>query len=313
MRIGLHADGGRSVGLGHLGRCAALAQAFRSLGAEPVFLDAPAECRPWLAAKGFRSQASGSTRRDVIVADSYRLTPARLRKLRGLATTFVVVDDFGAHAGPCDWILNGHLYAAGLRFKAKGGPGLLLGPKFLPLRREYWTGPRPRKTASRVKNLLLTLGGMRDGGRLDEAIAAARAALPGARLHAVVSPLADAPKARGVILHRAPASLRPLLETCDAVVCAGGQTLYEAAFAGAPSVGVELGPDQAANLESMEAAGAAIRLGKPGSGWTSRLARTLRALDRDPARRARMSASGQAAVDGRGALRVARVLLGDAR
>src|SRR5947207_916996 len=106
MRIGLYADGGASVGLGHIGRCAALAQAFQRAGADAVFVDLAVECRPWARKHGFSWASASSGRWDLIVVDSYRIKDAAWLLLRSRARTMLVIDDFGTLSKPCDWILN---------------------------------------------------------------------------------------------------------------------------------------------------------------------------------------------------------------
>jgi spore coat polysaccharide biosynthesis predicted glycosyltransferase SpsG len=315
MRIGIHADGGRAVGLGHLGRCAALAQAYRALGARVEFVDENAESRAWLAARGFRSVRAGAGRRDLIVADSYRLPPAGWQRLRRTARRSLFVDDLGRFRGESDWILNGHADAPLLRFAARPGASLLLGPAFVPLRREYWAPVRPRAVRPRIGRLLVTLGGGKGAAAAVRAALAAAAALPRAEITAVLASGAAVPsRAPANVAWRGPvASLRPLLEACDAVVCAGGQTLYEAACAGAPAVAARLAANQDGNLAGMSALGSAVLAGAPSAReFPRRLAAALKRLDASPALRRRMSDAGRAAVDGLGAARVARATLGRA-
>lgn len=295
MRVALLADGGPGVGLGHLGRSTALAQALRAAGERPVFVGAPPSCRAWLAAKGFRTETLGRGKYDLLVADSYRLSPADLKRLRRQARILAVFDDFGtdaADAAPCDQVIDGR------------------NPRYLPLRREYWRTRRTRRTPRRVRRVLVTLGGLDAGGRATVLARAAAAALPRARVELVVSPLGRVPAGlRGVTFKRNPASLRPLLERADLLVSGGGQTLYEAAFAGTPALAFELGKDQRGNLDVLSKAGACLRLGRLDAAAPARLKRALQALDAAPARRARMSAAGRRFVDGLGAKRLARLLL----
>lgn len=292
LRIGLKADAGSRAGFGHLSRCLALAQAFEKLGQRPVFLDVPKQARAWLKSRGGRA-ASFSGRYDVLVGDSYRFTAGDVKKLRSRAKVLLMVDDLGTYRGPADWVLNGHLYAHDLTFRANGGAGLLLGPKFLPMRREYWAPRKKRAFPPRARNILLTLGGAASAALLAKVEDAIERAVPGAR----------------VWLATSVPSLRPLLEKCDLVVCAGGQTLYEAIFTGTPAVAVELGANQRGNLSSAHAAGVAVNAGRPGKD----LKATIRRAAFDQALRRRLSRSSAGLLDGKGALRVARALLAEAR
>lgn len=310
MRIGLHADGGPGVGLGHVGRCAALAQAYLSLGAKPVFVDVPAACVPWLSARGFRCASSRSRRWDLLVVDSYRLRPAVWERLRRRGTRSLVVDDLGRFAGNCDWLLNGHAYAPSLRFRARPGAGMMLGPDYIPLRREYWRSAPRRRASARLRRVLVTLGGVSARRAVEIGIAAATT-LPHAKITVVLGPLSGVrglpPPPPNLEWRDQVPSLRPLLLKADAAVCAGGQTLYEAACVGTPALGVRLAANQDGNLSSLGAAGTILPLPGPGArGFSTVLRAGLRRLDRSPRLRAGMSAAGRSLVDGGGALRVAR-------
>lgn len=307
MRIGLHADGGARAGLGHLGRCAALAQAFQAQGHSPVFVDAPAECLPWLKARGLKAAALGSGRYEVLVADSYRLDASYLKRLRRQARTLVLVDDLGDTKAPCDFLLNSNLYAKTLRYRSKAE--LLLGPEFVPMRKEYWKSAKIRRLSPTLKRLLITTGGSASTALAQRLIAAAGAILPDLDITAVIGPFAHAPASRGRVRYvRSPASLRPLLEACDAAVLAGGQTVYEAAFTAAPMLLFQLGADQNGNAKSLVEARAAIALGKADENIEERLLIELRRLS--ASRRAALSKRCASLVDGQGALRVAALLTG---
>lgn len=311
MRIALHADGGARAGLGHLGRCVALAQAFAAQGQAPIFVDAPLECRAWLEERGFKAAALGAKSYDILMADSYRLTPGYLRRLRKQARRLLLLDDHGSSAAPCDFVLNGNLYARALTYAAPAGAGLLLGPKFAPMRRDYWSAPKPRRTGPRLRRLLITTGGSASNGLTERLVSAAQAALPGLEITAVVGPFEPAPAARpGVRYARSPKSLRPLLEACDAVLLAGGQTVYEAAFTEAPMLVLRRGADQDENVSSLVARGAALAVGRASGRFEDSFTRALKGLSH--ARRAALSARCAGLVDGRGALRVAALLAGRA-
>lgn len=312
MRAAIRADAGEGVGLGHLGRCLALGQALSHLGCRPVFLDVPSNGIPWLRCHGFKSQSWTSSRWGLLIGDSYRFTPQQFSEMRRQARTLLLFDDFGALRRPCDWVLCGRLDNP--RWQSHPGAGLLLGPRFQPLRREYWLAPGSRPVSPRIERCLVTLGGGASGRLLRTVVAAASEALPEAELEVVLGPLdrflSSLSLPKRARLHRGLSSLRPLMLKCDAAVSAGGQTLMELAAAGVPAVAVTRARNQEANIAGLAAAGTAL----PAGAWSQpqlqeRIASHLSRLDRDRAQRSRMSEAGLRLVDGRGALRVARLLL----
>ncbi len=67
---------------------------------------------------------------------------------------------------------------------------------------------------------------------------------------------------QGVTVLDRPASLLEPLLRADAVVCAGGQTMLEAAAAGAPALVLEGAPNQRAQIAALAARGAIVQIGE---------------------------------------------------
>ena len=290
----------------------ALAQAFASRGARVRFVDLPRECRGWVAERGFQTAPLRDRHWDLLIADSYRFTAADWRRMRECSASLLAIDDFGHVSARCDWVLSSNAYSPRLRFAAPRKAGRLIGTKYHPLRREYWR-PFPRRAVPvRVLKVLIALGGS-DRGELPARLAKAlREALPAAKIVVLLGPFSGTPDLpRGARAVRSPKSLRPLLSNCDLAVIAAGQTLYEAACAGVPTVALELSPDQSQNSRSMHRAGAALRVsGRTSAALASAVAAAARRLDGDPSRRRAMVRAGRSLVDGRGAPRVAQAVYG---
>ena len=111
---------------------------------------------------------------------------------------------------------------------------------------------------------------------------------------------------RRVSFVRAPDTLLPLMLEADLAIAAGGQTLYELAATGTPTVALALFENQIASVHALAGAGV-VRVGAvmPGGPFTAfRRQRDERCCGDFAARRA-MSAAGQSLVDGCGPARVA--------
>jgi len=293
MKIAIVADGGKGVGLGHLSRCLAIAQALRKRGQRAVFLTSDPGCRAWVRRQGFASAPWRDGKWDVMISDSYRLRASDLARLRAQAGLWLALDDLGRPPKGADLVLNASAGAAAMGYPRS--KRFLLGPRWSLLRREYWTR-RTKRLKARVENLLITVGG--SGAPSARLLARARAALPGAILHVVVGPFAKA-NLRGATVHHAPPSLEPLMRLCDAAISGGGQTLYELAARGVPAVGVILARNQKPNVSALAAKGCLLS-GEPGAALM-RLA--------SPAARRKMSSAQRRLVDGQGARRIAARLI----
>ena len=97
-------------------------------------------------------------------------------------------------------------------------------------------------------------------------------------------------------------------------VSGGGQTLYELAAAGVPTVAIEVAENQRFQMEAFEAEGflRSVEAGQPAEcGLVT--ANMVDCLRQDQEMRSRMSQAGRRLVDGRGSLRVAEAILGRGR
>lgn len=332
VRVAFRTDAGCAIGLGHLGRCLALAHVLRTLGAECLLLlDGDHPAWDFATASGLelfavtRTDDPGATvdwcrRREVsaLVVDSYTFSASDLRALLATDRPVVVFDDTARRELPVDLVINGGIGATQLPYR--GGPHTryLLGPRYLALRPEF-AEATPRTTHPRVGRALVTLGGT-DPGRLTARLVRwAIAGLGAVTLDVVVGPLVDdvasirtavASAPGNVVLHESPKHLRDLMRVADLALAGGGHTVYELAATGTPTVAIRLAENQALNIEAMRTAGALAYAGDvqdPALG--SVLVETLAALAVDPGRRAHMSHRGRALVDGLGADRLARAVL----
>ena len=95
----------------------------------------------------------------------------------------------------------------------------------------------------------------------------------------------------------------------DLAVCSFGMTSYELAAMGVPAVCVCLTEDHAESASALAAAGMGISVGVDDQGTETRLAAAVEKLIADENVRAQMSARAHELVDGRGARRIAEVLV----
>jgi spore coat polysaccharide biosynthesis predicted glycosyltransferase SpsG len=334
-RIGFVTHGGPAIGLGHLGRCLALAAAWAAegaalsfmtgadeegarrversradllrIGARVVDVDATAwEEHPVTAREHLRRLEA-----DVIVVDSYAAAPEFLASLGGVTERVVAVDDLADRPLPVHVVVNGGVAAETLPYDRGADTLFLLGPRYALVHPRFAEAV-DRSPRARVERVFVALGGGDGSAVLETVLAAADAALDGAEVHAVTGPFAaptlGARRRRiRVVVHRDPADMRALMVDADLAVSGAGVTLYELAATGVPAVIVEMADNQAPNAAGFSGAGAALRAGaaqdpRLGEGVAAALGR----LAGDAAVRAEMAGHARDLVDGAGALRVAR-------
>ena len=254
---------------------------------------------------------------EVLVADSYDLTSDDLAVLRRKTGKLAVIDDLADRHLPADLVVNGGVGAGLLKYRGLPDTRYLLGPAYALLREEFAkVQERPRD--QEVDRVVITTGGSDPHHLTPRFIEWAERALGRVTMDVVVGPFFDRPEdvegaaacARSrVILHRNPRDLWRLMAEADLALCGGGQTLYELAACGTPSVVVRMGENQRGNIDGFLCAGTLMSAGGACSPDLREAAcNGLIALATNPVGRSQMGARGRKLVDGLGAMRVAEAL-----
>jgi UDP-2,4-diacetamido-2,4,6-trideoxy-beta-L-altropyranose hydrolase len=328
--VAFRTTAGRAIGLGHLRRCLTLAEELTPRGVNSSFwLDGDAEAAELIATAGFsvdwisgdepatslglvgRQQPSG------VVVDSYTVDRSYFAALHVAVDSLIVIDDLADRDIEADVVVNGSANAGELLYRTNEDCVRLLGPRYSLLRPAF-RGRPPRQLAPRVERVLITLGGSDPDGSMPRVVAEMSAALPQAMLDVVVGPLFTtrdqleqlAQKGSGrITLHLAPANLFSLMDSSDLAISAGGQTLYELAACGVPTVAVCLADNQRGQLTALSTMGVLVNAGSVAADNLSRVGSEAARLATDRSLRAMMSAAGQQLVDGWGAERVAAAVV----
>lgn len=333
-RILIRVDGDHAIGLGHIYRMRALAQALVAEGAEVRVLTLAGTVGATLLRDAGltveelpRSDDHESLRRlvsvwrpAVVVIDTLETTDDTLAALRPENGALVTIDDVGAGLRLADAVINPIVFHWG-RYRAEECRARLFeGPAYMMLQ------PEARERAAhdpaippRAERLLLTFGGT-DTRNVTERVLEAVNRLDGPltlRVNlgpgAAPSPRFDAAAAKTphrLTVMRGCPSLIAEFAAADLVLCAGGVMLYEVAALGVPAAAVATEDHETTNIAYWAARGTAVPLGHHAALDPGRVAEEVgRLLNDQPARRA-MSMRGRALVDGRGLARCVAVIAG---
>ena len=296
-------EAGRDVGFGHLGRCIALCEALESAGCACDLLvagEAPAAllgaCRARMTEwRDAVSAEAAAAHTDIAVVDSYLAEHSVYQAIAGAVPVTVYLDDCGRLAYPTGIVVNGSPVADSLVGDLPAGSTGMLGPEYQLLRTPFWSVPE-RVARPEIQRILLVSGGADAGGMRDMMATVLRGAYPGVLLDVVNAP-------------RTAAEMRDAMLAADVAVSAAGQTLYELAATGTPTIALCVADNQLAQARAFESEGVLALAGVWGGPEIPATAvRLLQGLA-DPDHRAGMTASGRRLVDGRGARRVARACI----
>ena len=337
MKIAFRADASVEIGTGHVMRCLTLADILLSHGAMTSFL-----CRKvpghlgelirarghglvWLPETGTDAENSAAALapaapHDWLVVDHYRLGADWERAQRSLAKRILVIDDVADRAHDCDLLLDSNVQAAG-RYDALLSKGcrLLIGPRYALLRPQF-AAARGLVRSGQVRRLLVFFGGVDAGGVTLKTLAAlellARRDLAVDVVigqsnphHAAIAQACG--RLPGAVLHRQVEDMAARMTAADLFLGAAGTSSWERCCLGLPALVLATADNQIDQSTALAQAGAQAYLG-PAAGVTpERLARALAGLIDLPDLLIHMARQGEALVDGRGASRVANLLLAD--
>jgi spore coat polysaccharide biosynthesis predicted glycosyltransferase SpsG len=272
----------------------------------------PADCS-WLLGLARERRA------DWIVLHGNRFDAAYQARTKADGFRLLVVDDYGSlDRYDAHIVLNQNVFARETWYEQRAGDArLLLGPQYALLREEFSTAAREREVPLRADRLLVTLGASDPDNALDRVMDAVRS-MPGSGLVVRIVAGPSNPRAEAIggryadertAVVPATDAMAPLMAWADLAVAAAGSTVYELCCLGVPTLVVAIAETQIACAEGLLEAGLVVDLGWHAAMDAPAAAAAIEALRHDHARRAGMVRRAQRLVDGRGASRVAAVLL----
>lgn len=340
MKVAIRADASAELGSGHVVRCRTLARTLAQRGAEITFLsrDCPGNMLAVLGEEGWtvgRLPASlpdeaadsaaaiaalGGTRVDWLVVDHYGLGATWQRRMRSCTGRIMAIDDVADRPHDCDLLLDQNFSldpVARYRGLVPAAAQLCLGPRYALLGGDYAALPY-RTASSQVKRILVSFGGADLADMSGLALAALSAPeFDGLHVDLVAGAsypyrarleTAAARRAETAVLGPQP-TLAGLLAAADLAIGAGGGTTWERARAGVPAVVITIANNQVPATRDLGTTGALLYAGPTETATIEELRTAVRALLADLNARQRMTETGQRMVDGRGAGRIAEILI----
>lgn len=335
----IRTDANRTIASGHLMRCLTIARAVEKKGGRVHFLLADRESEGEFLLRFENSQEIfdytvlntdytnpesekekwtkllDNKEEKVLLVDSYFVTPEYLCFLSKQVTTGYL-DDLQKFDYPVDWIINYDLRVNKGFYKS--AKKIYTGGMYAPLREQFGNGSY--QVRERVKNILLSTGGTDQAGflvsfleyvlqqensfNLDFHILLGSMNIHRQKLEALEK------EHENIIIHENVEEVAPLMESMDLAVTAGGGTLYELCAVGVPSISIGLSPSQSICLQDFDALSVVPYMGEANEeGISSRVYAKLMELRDSLVVRNELSVNAGTITDGRGAERIAQILL----
>ncbi len=329
-------DGDGAIGLGHVSRCVALADELRdrhrlsvqfavrgpsTAGAAavraaghhvlPIAAGAQVDYGDELAAHAASQHAAALV---IDVRDA--LSRASLEAVKKSGARIVVIDDASDRRLAADLALYPPVPQVDEMDWSGFAGRRYAGWEWVLLRREF----APQGFESPTIDILVTMGGSDPVGMTEFAVGALELLPMPVAMRVVVGPAfsrvetlidAIARSKHSVTIARAPTSLAPLMRASRLAVASFGVSAYELAACGVPAVHLCLTDDHARSASVFEREGAALTAGVFGRMTARQLADAAGGLMARAGVRGRMAARAAQLVDGRGAERVAALVVAE--
>ena len=341
----IRADASLRIGTGHIMRCFALAQAWRTCAPDSLIVFASAENVPLLESRlidegmlverisappGSFADASDTKRLSHayeagwIVADSYAFDASYQHWLKQEGSPrSLVLDDYGHASHYCsDLVLNQNISANADWYASRDQyTQLLLGARYALLRREFvaWDLWK-REQSPACSRILVTMGGADAAGITERVLdALEQLETPDLQIKVLVGPANPYRDALSLRIREShlvaqlidlPASMPEIMAWADIAISAAGSTLWELLFMQVPTIAIGIAENQLPAARYLDEMGATISFELDALN-RSDLACGIGRLILSSETRHRMAIGGRRIVDGYGASRVVSVMLGN--
>lgn len=304
----IRADGGPTIGFGHVTRCRALARALHDLGRQVLWMtqtpdvlpaDVRALCEIVSVTQTDEFEALSTLAREhkapVLIGDWKDTDPVLVQRLRDTGLPVALLGNQTGTA-QADLIVKQRF----IRQSETRGAHCLDGPDYLLLPSAFTTLPSPA-AASQAQSVFVSLGGSQSE-LIDHCLELCEE--QGRQLNLTVDILR--PDSQGTP-HRAQ-DVADRMRAADYAVMAGGTSLHEAAACRLPAICLPIVPRQLDRARSWEALGFGVSLVPDTPHWENQFAQAFNRFNTDVEFRQGAIEKMAASVDGLGAQRVAQFI-----
>ncbi|MCP5105627.1 MAG: UDP-2,4-diacetamido-2,4,6-trideoxy-beta-L-altropyranose hydrolase [bacterium] len=259
-------EGGRNIGYGHLVRCLSLCQAFEAEDINTQFIvngddsindilrDRTFRVLNWI--EEHRQLEQTVNQADAVLVDSYLAGIEVYRWISSNARIPVYLDDTRRLDYPSGTIVNWGIGAHKLGYPENENISYLLGPSYISLRKPFWEIPE-KEIKKDVQCVMVTFGGDDSKNITPKVLDFLTHRYPALEKQIVIGSafqntreIEAAADAHTQLIHSPDArGMKTLMMEDDIAVSSGGQTLYELARAGVPTIAVAVAENQRNNVE----------------------------------------------------------------
>lgn len=332
-RIYIRADMNEEIATGHVMRCLSIADAAKELGRETVFITADENPVELLQRRGYETIVLHTDwkkqeeelevflplilKRKInkLFIDSYQVTEKYLRRL-GEVTEVFYLDDIDNFEYPVKNIICYANYYSKLSYKDyRSKPNFYLGTAYMPIRKAY-QNCKAKRIKERIENILVLSGGSDHFHMLEHIVEMFKRETQ-VQVNAVCGifyPNFESVKEKfknyeNIHFYQNVSNLDEFMERADLAISAGGTTLYELCAKGVPAISYSFADNQLKNVKQFEEDGMIAYAGDARKDTVYESISRLWEKYQNPQLRQEVSKKMQSVIDGKGAERIARLLM----
>lgn len=263
MKVVILTEGGENKGFGHVARCSSIYQAFEQFNIRPKFIingdesvesvlnGIEFEIFDWL------NDLSVISNSNIVIVDSYLANLEIFNNIVKTSDLTVYIDDNNRLEYPKGIIVNGTLDTSNMNYSKRDNVKYLIGKDFIPLRRDFWHIPKLKINDS-IENILIMMGGNDLRNLTPGILNVLNNNFPDINKKIIISDSFDNVfdienlKNKSTELFYAPNSneIIEIMSSVDLAISASGQTLYELACIGVPTISIGIIDNQKNNIQN---------------------------------------------------------------
>lgn len=325
MKVSIITEGFQDTGYGHVTRCLSIYQAFEEKNIIPtLYINGDENVKLFVDGTNYKivdwlqhpaKLTSDIVNSDILIIDSYHAGKEIYEILSKFSKHTLFLDDYIRLAYPKGTVLNGTINSEKFDYKKNPGTEYLLGVKYIPIRKEFWKAPQ-RKIKKDISNILITYGGQDIKNFSEPTLNVLHDSFPEYSFNIVIGNLSAKSKFNKLSNDKCrfhysinASKMLDLMIESDIAVSAAGQTLYELAVTGTPTIAVAVAENQRANIVQWKKSGFLLdTIYHTDANYLKKIVNQINSMTSITVRK-KLSANGKNKVDGQGSRRVVEYLL----
>jgi len=322
-------EGGQKIGYGHITRCLSLSQSLKEVGAEVSFIingDSESinilseissiEIIDWMNNK--RRLLDRLQNVDILIIDSILINRSFFKKIEAIVSNIIFIDDYYQWVHKKGLIIDWTVLAEKNR-KCIENPSVkyLFGTTYTALRKEFWDVPK-KKVSDLLDNVLVTFGGSDIRNLTPRILRLINNCLPNSKKTIIIGGSynnlkeieLEANESTTLVFSPDGKKMKKCMLKADIAIASGGQTLYELARVGVPTVAIISVDNQLDDIYGWQQTGFLMN-----AGWWNCHDLEQNIIDLitkciNKSKRKKMISIGLSFIDGQGAKRIADNIIG---